>query len=94
MAMTGEPRHRCRAMRRKVVAMNPGDAGRQPGMARRQATVLESVEEIRAQIRGMAAQEEPIDAPVLVTSGPGRTRRHRGLPAHAAAFDGIAARAR
>jgi hypothetical protein len=40
-------------------------------MARRQATVLESVEEIRAQIRGMTAQEEPIDAPVSVTSGPG-----------------------
>jgi pSer/pThr/pTyr-binding forkhead associated (FHA) protein len=48
--------------------MNPGDAGRQPGSARRQATVLESVEEIRAQIRGMTVQEEPIDAPVLVTA--------------------------
>jgi hypothetical protein len=46
-----------RSYRRKVVEMNPGDAGRPPGMARRQATVLESVEEIRAQIRGMTAQE-------------------------------------
>ena len=32
--------------RRKVVEMNPGDAGRPPAQARRQATVLESVEEI------------------------------------------------
>jgi pSer/pThr/pTyr-binding forkhead associated (FHA) protein len=50
--------------RRNVVGMNPGDAGRQPGTARRQATVLESVEEIRAQIRGMTGHKEPIDVPV------------------------------
>ena len=38
--------------------MNPGDAGRGQGAARRQATVLESVEEIRAQIRGMAREAD------------------------------------
>ncbi len=38
--------------------MNPGDPGRQPGAARRQGTVLESVEEIRAQIRGMTISPE------------------------------------
>ena len=51
--------------------MNPGDAGRPPGTARRQATVLESVEEIRAQIRGMAAVKEAVAAPVAMpVSGP------------------------
>ena len=48
--------------------MNPGDAGRPPGTARRQATVLESVEEIRAQIRGMAAVKEAVAAPVATTA--------------------------
>jgi len=38
--------------------MNPGDLGRQPGAARRQVTVLESVEDIRAQIRGMTVSAE------------------------------------
>jgi pSer/pThr/pTyr-binding forkhead associated (FHA) protein len=37
-------------------------------MARRQATVLESVEEIRAQIRGMAAVKAPVEAPVASTT--------------------------
>ena len=48
--------------------MNPGDAGRPPGTARRQATVLESVEEIRAQIRGMAVVNNPVDARVVITA--------------------------
>ena len=52
----------------KGVSMNPADAGRQPGSQRRQATVLESVEEIRAQIRGMTAAEDPLTALVQVTS--------------------------
>jgi pSer/pThr/pTyr-binding forkhead associated (FHA) protein len=43
--------------------MNPGDPGRQPGAARRQVTVLESVEDIRAQIRGMAVPTELIEVP-------------------------------
>ena len=38
--------------------MNPGDPGRQPATARRQGTVLESVEDIRAQIRGMTILPE------------------------------------
>ena len=50
------------------MSMNPADAGRQPGLQRRQATVLESVEEIRAQIHGMTAQQVSIDVPVQVTS--------------------------
>ena len=54
--------------RRKVVEMNPGDAGRGPGMARRQGTVLESVEEIRAQIRGAGAFKEPSAAPAAGTA--------------------------
>src|SRR5260370_41437856 len=45
--------------------MNPGDPRGQPGMARRHATVLESVEDIRAQIRGAAALKDPVDAPAL-----------------------------
>src|SRR5271165_5341487 len=44
--------------------MNPGDPNRQPGVARRQVTVLESVEEIRAQIRGMAAPKDLVDVPI------------------------------
>jgi pSer/pThr/pTyr-binding forkhead associated (FHA) protein len=52
--------------------MNPGDAGRGPGTARRQATVLESVEEIRAQIRGFGALKDPSAAPAAGTvSGTG-----------------------
>src|SRR5438552_2427929 len=43
--------------------MNPGDPRGQPGMARRQATVLESVEDLRAQIRGAAVPKEPVDIP-------------------------------
>lgn len=43
--------------------MNPGDPRGQPGQARRQATVLESVEEIRAQIRGAAFPREPVEVP-------------------------------
>ena len=43
--------------------MNPEDAGRQPSVARRQGTVLESVEEIRAQIRGMTAFTDLIGTP-------------------------------
>src|SRR5437588_432041 len=43
--------------------MNPGDPRGQPGMARRQATVLESVEDIRAQIRGASVPKEPVDVP-------------------------------
>lgn len=38
-------------------------------MARRQVTVLESVEDIRAQIRGMAAPKELVDVPAS-TAGP------------------------
>jgi pSer/pThr/pTyr-binding forkhead associated (FHA) protein len=40
--------------------MNPGEARGGPGTARRQATVLESVEDIRAQIRGAIGQREPV----------------------------------
>ena len=69
--------------------MNPADASRQPGTARRQATVLESVEEIRAQIRGMTVQEKPIDAPVQVTAiatPAGDTVAYRpSLPPHGSA---------
>jgi pSer/pThr/pTyr-binding forkhead associated (FHA) protein len=43
--------------------MNPGDSRGQPGQSRRQATVLESVEDIRAQIRGAAVSKEPFDVP-------------------------------
>jgi pSer/pThr/pTyr-binding forkhead associated (FHA) protein len=43
--------------------MNPEDAGRSPAAARRQATVLESVEEIRALIRGLPAFEEQASTP-------------------------------
>jgi pSer/pThr/pTyr-binding forkhead associated (FHA) protein len=38
--------------------MNPDDVGQGQGAARRQATVLESVEEIRALIRGLPATKE------------------------------------
>jgi len=48
--------------------MNPPDAVGQPGAPRRQATVLESVEEIRAQIRGMSALKDPIDVPSSATA--------------------------
>jgi pSer/pThr/pTyr-binding forkhead associated (FHA) protein len=48
--------------------MNPADAGPLTGAPRRQATVLESVEEIRAQIRGMTALKESIDVPVSATA--------------------------
>ncbi len=53
--------------------MNPGDAGRGPGTARRQATVLESVEDIRAQIRGAGAFKEPSAAPAAGTATPPAT---------------------
>jgi pSer/pThr/pTyr-binding forkhead associated (FHA) protein len=43
--------------------MNPGDPRGQPAPARRQATVLESVEDIRAQIRGAAFPREPVEVP-------------------------------
>jgi pSer/pThr/pTyr-binding forkhead associated (FHA) protein len=48
--------------------MNPADAGRPPGAPGRQVTVLESVEEIRAQIRGISALKEPIGVPPTATA--------------------------
>jgi len=50
--------------------MNSGDPGRQPGAARRQVTVLESVEDIRAQIRGMTGLTELIEVPGPTVVGP------------------------
>jgi pSer/pThr/pTyr-binding forkhead associated (FHA) protein len=43
--------------------MNPADPRRQPDVTPRNRTVLESVEDIRAQIRGAAAAREPTASP-------------------------------
>ena len=52
--------------------MNPGDVGRGQGAARRQATVLESVEEIRALIRSLPATESHATIPATVSTTPGQ----------------------
>jgi pSer/pThr/pTyr-binding forkhead associated (FHA) protein len=49
--------------------MHPEDFGGQPGTPRRQGTVLESVEDIRAQIRGTMTPQVPIRAPAT-SAGP------------------------
>ena len=49
--------------------MNPGEPGRQLGAAR-QVTVLESVEDIRAQIRGTTVLTELIEVPPVPTVAP------------------------
>ena len=68
--------------------MSPADAGPLPGAPRRQATVLESVDEIRAQIRGMTAAQRADRRPGL-GDGHGRREDTTALPACAAAFDGL-----
>jgi pSer/pThr/pTyr-binding forkhead associated (FHA) protein len=50
--------------------MNPGDVGRGQGAARRQATVLESVEEIRALIRSLPATDSPATIPAKTSAAP------------------------
>jgi pSer/pThr/pTyr-binding forkhead associated (FHA) protein len=50
--------------------MNPGDVGRGQGAARRQATVLESVEEIRALIRTLPASDNPATIPAKTSAAP------------------------
>jgi pSer/pThr/pTyr-binding forkhead associated (FHA) protein len=57
--------------------MNPEDAGQGPGKARAQATVLESVEEIRAQIRGMPAFKEQPGSPTTATAPDQETTSYR-----------------
>jgi pSer/pThr/pTyr-binding forkhead associated (FHA) protein len=50
--------------------MNSGDVGRGQGAARRQATVLESVEEIRALIRALPASDSPAMIPAKTRAAP------------------------
>jgi pSer/pThr/pTyr-binding forkhead associated (FHA) protein len=57
--------------------MNPADPGRQPGVPRRQVTVLESVEDIRAQIRGMTVATDLIDVPGPTAAPEQDTRSYR-----------------
>ena len=50
--------------------MNSGDVGRGQGAARRQATVLESVEEIRALIRTLPTSDNPATIPAKSSAAP------------------------
>jgi pSer/pThr/pTyr-binding forkhead associated (FHA) protein len=50
--------------------MNPGDVGRGQGAARRQGTVLESVEEVRALIRSLPASKEQASISAATSAAP------------------------
>jgi pSer/pThr/pTyr-binding forkhead associated (FHA) protein len=57
--------------------MNPDDVARGQGAARRQATVLESVEDIRAQIRGLPAFKELTGTPAKTSAPDQDTTNYR-----------------